>query len=107
LSRIKADPDHASDNKRTAKYGAGKIEVVTGTVWQAPPHAGKQVKPFGDVDKDHDRQTNEPKQQQRASDCHRPQSSSASRFTAGAFGFLTLIQCLERPDRYSKPTRFD
>ena len=36
-----------------------------------------------------------------------PQSSSASRFTAGAFGFLTLIQCLERPDRYSRPTRFD
>src|SRR5262249_43577326 len=31
-----------------------------------------------------------------------PHSSSASRFTAGAFGFLTLIQCLERPDRYSK-----
>jgi len=30
---------------------------------------------------------------------YRPQSSSASRFTAGAFGFLILIQCLERPDR--------
>ena len=28
----------------------------------------------------------------------RPQSSSASRFTAGAFGFLTLSQCGERPD---------
>src|SRR5215831_20388138 len=29
----------------------------------------------------------------------RPQSSSASRFTAGAFGFLTLSQCGERPER--------
>src|SRR6516164_1344842 len=29
----------------------------------------------------------------------RPQSSSASRFTAGAFGFLTLIQSGERPRR--------
>jgi hypothetical protein len=29
----------------------------------------------------------------------RPQSSSASRFTAGAFGFLTFSQCAERPDR--------
>jgi hypothetical protein len=28
-----------------------------------------------------------------------PQSSSASRFTAGAFGFLLLIQCGERPER--------
>jgi hypothetical protein len=28
-----------------------------------------------------------------------PQSSSASRFTAGAFGFLTLSQCGERPER--------
>jgi hypothetical protein len=27
------------------------------------------------------------------------QSSSASRFTAGAFGFLTLIQCAVRPER--------
>ena len=28
-----------------------------------------------------------------------PQSSSASRFTAGAFGFLTFTQCAERPER--------
>jgi hypothetical protein len=28
-----------------------------------------------------------------------PQSSSASRFTAGAFGFLTFTQCGERPER--------
>jgi hypothetical protein len=28
-----------------------------------------------------------------------PQSSSASRFTAGAFGFLTLTQWGERPER--------
>src|SRR6516165_4382023 len=28
-----------------------------------------------------------------------PQSSSASRFTAGAFGFLTFTQCADRPDR--------
>ena len=27
---------------------------------------------------------------------YRPQSSSASRFTAGAFGFLTFTQCAER-----------
>ena|SRR6516162_5503170 len=53
-SRIKADPDHASDQKRTAKYGTDKIEVVTGAVWQAPPHAEKQVEHFGDVGKDHD-----------------------------------------------------
>ena len=31
--------------------------------------------------------------------CEEPQSSSASRFTAGALGFLTLTQCRERPDR--------
>ena len=30
---------------------------------------------------------------------HRPQSSSASRFTASAVGFLLLIQCGERPER--------
>jgi FkbM family methyltransferase len=29
----------------------------------------------------------------------RPQSSSASRITAGAFGFLTFTQCGERPER--------
>jgi hypothetical protein len=34
---------------------------------------------------------------------YRPQSSSASRFTAGAFGSLIFIQCGERPDRYSEP----
>jgi hypothetical protein len=28
----------------------------------------------------------------------RPQSSSASRVTAGAFGFFDLTQCGERPD---------
>jgi hypothetical protein len=33
--------------------------------------------------------------------CGEPQSSSASRLTAGAFGFLTLIQCGERPERYN------
>ena len=32
-------------------------------------------------------------------DGHRPQSSSASRFTAGAAGFLLLIQSGERPER--------
>jgi hypothetical protein len=32
-------------------------------------------------------------------DDYRPQSSSASRFTAGAFGFLTLSQSGERPRR--------
>jgi hypothetical protein len=29
----------------------------------------------------------------------RPQCSSASRFTAGAFGFLTFTQCADRPER--------
>src|SRR5205807_10229860 len=33
----------------------------------------------------------------------RSQSSSASRFTAGASGFLLLIQCGERPDLYASP----
>ena len=28
-----------------------------------------------------------------------PQSSSASRLTAGAFGFLTFTQCGDRPER--------
>ena len=32
-------------------------------------------------------------------DGHRPHSSSASRFTAGAPGFLLLIQSGERPER--------
>ena len=32
-------------------------------------------------------------------DSHRPQSSSASRFTAGASGFLNFSQSGERPDR--------
>jgi hypothetical protein len=38
-----------------------------------------------------------------------PQSSSASRFTAGAAGFFTLIQSehLPGPGRYFEPTRFD
>jgi hypothetical protein len=36
-----------------------------------------------------------------------PQSSSASRFTAGAAGFLTLSQCADRPGRYGEPRRFD
>ena len=35
------------------------------------------------------------------------QSSSASRFTAGAAGFLTLIQSFDRPNRYGEPSRFD
>src|SRR5262245_49161025 len=38
---------------------------------------------------------------------HRPQSSSASRFTAGAAGLLILSQCCERPERYSEPRSFD
>ena len=35
------------------------------------------------------------------------QSSSASRFTAGAAGFLILSQWSTRPDRYGIPSRFD
>jgi hypothetical protein len=34
-------------------------------------------------------------------------SSSASRFTAGEAGFLTLIQSADRPNRYGEPRRFD
>jgi len=36
-----------------------------------------------------------------------PQSSSASRFTAGAAGFLVLIQSADRPNRHGEPRRFD
>ena len=35
------------------------------------------------------------------------QSSSASRVTAGAVGFLTLIQQSARPERWGEPRRFD
>jgi hypothetical protein len=38
---------------------------------------------------------------------HLVQSSSACRFTAGAAGFLLLIQCRERPETYGEPSRFD
>jgi hypothetical protein len=34
-------------------------------------------------------------------------SSSASRFTAGAFGFLLLIQCRERPELYGASAGID
>src|SRR5262249_159306 len=37
------------------KHGAGEIEIVTGTIWQSPPHPGKQMKLFGDMAQDHDR----------------------------------------------------
>src|SRR5262245_34796610 len=36
-----------------------------------------------------------------------PQSSSASRFTAGAFGFFILSQSGERPERYIESLRFE
>src|ERR1700731_3072220 len=35
------------------------------------------------------------------------QSSTAARFTAGAFGFLLLIQCRERPELYGESRRLD
>jgi hypothetical protein len=38
---------------------------------------------------------------------HRPQSSSASRVTTGALGFLNLTQCGKRPERYTEPSQFD
>jgi hypothetical protein len=38
---------------------------------------------------------------------YRPQSSSASRFTAGPAGFLNFSQSGERPDRYRDPSRFE
>jgi hypothetical protein len=41
-----------------------------------------------------------------ASDWVTAQSSSASRLTAGAFGFLTFTQCGDRPERYGEPGRF-
>src|SRR6516165_7122270 len=37
----------------------------------------------------------------------RPQSSSASRVTAAASGFLNLSQSFVLPDRYCDPSRFD
>src|SRR5262245_19837945 len=37
----------------------------------------------------------------------RPQSSSSSRFTAGAAAFLILSQSGERPERYIESFRFD
>jgi hypothetical protein len=36
---------------------------------------------------------------------HLTQSSSASRFTAGCFGFLLLTQCRERPEAWGEPSR--
>ena len=36
-----------------------------------------------------------------------PQSSSASRRTAGAAGFLIFSQSFTRPERYVEPSRFD
>jgi hypothetical protein len=38
---------------------------------------------------------------------HPPQFSSASRLTAGASGFLLLIQCGERPELYREPCHFE
>jgi hypothetical protein len=38
---------------------------------------------------------------------YRPQSSSASRLTAGAFGFLILIQLATAPTDKANPTHFD
>jgi hypothetical protein len=38
---------------------------------------------------------------------HRPQSSSASRFTAGASGFFILSQSGERPERWGEPLSHD
>ena len=38
---------------------------------------------------------------------HQFHSSSASRVTAGAAGFLTFTQQSARPERYSEPSRFD
>src|SRR5262249_46809382 len=44
---------------------------------------------------------------ERMSAGHLPQSSSASRFPAGADGFFILSQSGERPERYIEPLRFD
>jgi hypothetical protein len=38
---------------------------------------------------------------------HLVRSSSASRLTAGAAGFLLLIQCRDRPERWGELRRFD
>jgi hypothetical protein len=38
---------------------------------------------------------------------HFPQSSSASFLTAGDFGFFSLIQSGERPERYGESSRFE
>jgi hypothetical protein len=45
LSHIEADPDHASDHKRTAKYGTGKIEEVTGLSGKPHPMPGTKCSP--------------------------------------------------------------
>ena len=42
-----------------------------------------------------------------AAPAYRPHSSSASRATAGAAGFLTFSQRSVRPERYGEPRRFD
>src|SRR5215469_15558027 len=39
--------------------------------------------------------------------CGEPQSSSASRFTAGAFGFLIFTRCGDLPERQVEPSRFE
>jgi hypothetical protein len=50
---------NACNQKHGAKHSTDEIEIVTRTVWQAPPHAGKYVELFGDVDEHHDQETNE------------------------------------------------
>jgi hypothetical protein len=54
-SRINADPDHADNQERTGKHGTGKVEIVARAVWQAPPHAGKNMEFLGDVSGHYDR----------------------------------------------------
>jgi hypothetical protein len=40
---------------RTGKHGTGKVEIVARAVWQAPPHAGKNMEFLGDVSGHYDR----------------------------------------------------
>src|SRR5690348_15009134 len=55
--------------------------------------------PFGSVFKYYHATRTEAHNLRRRRSTYRPQSSSASRLTAGALGFLTFTQCGDRPDR--------
>jgi hypothetical protein len=76
-----------------SSFAAGLLRVRPGTVLDGSTrlyHGGDQPCDLGPVGI-------EQGEVQRGR-CYLPQSSSASRFIAGAAGFLLLIQCRERPE---------